>query len=127
MSEQRFGNKETVEYHLAYSAMIQAARNRGTVTYQELALLVGLPLSGNYMSNSLGRVLGNISENEVKNDRPMLSALCVTISGKPGSGFFPYARELGLLNSDDPEVEEDFWENQKRQCYEIWQQQFSKK
>lgn len=126
MPEQRFGDKETVEYHLAYSALIQAARHRGTVTYQELALLVGLPLSGNYMSSSLGWVLGNISENEVRHNRPMLSALCVTVSGKPGSGFFPYARELGLLNSDAPEAEAAFWESQKRQCYEIWQQRFNK-
>src|SRR5690606_32464074 len=118
MPEQRFGDKETIEYHLAYSALIQAARHRGTVTYQEAALLVGLPLSGNYMSSSLGWVLGNISENEVAHNRPMLSALCVTVSGKPGSGFFPYARELGLLNSEDSDAEQAFWEDQKHQCYE---------
>lgn len=123
---ERFGAKETVEYHLAYSALIQAARHRGTVTYQELALLLGLPLSGNHMSKSLGWVLGTISENEVAHHRPMLSALCVTVSGKPGSGFYPYARELGLLNSTDPQAEEAFWENQKRQCYEMWQQRFNK-
>ncbi len=126
MPEKRFGDKETVEYHLAYSMLIQAARHRGTVTYQELALLVGLPLSGNYMSNSLGWLLRNIAENEAVHKRPMLSALAVSVNGKPGTGFFPLARELGLLNSADPETEGAFWENQKRQCYELWQQQFSK-
>ena len=127
MPENRFGDKDTVEYFLVYSALIQAARHRGTVTYQEAALLTGLPLSGNYMSSSLGWVLGTISENEVQHHRPMLSALCVTVSAKPGSGFFPYARELGLLDSDDPESELEFWQHQKQQCYQTWQQRFNKK
>lgn len=127
MSENRFGSKDTVEYYLVYSALIQAARLRGTVTYQELALLTGLPLTGNHMSRSLGWVLGTISENEVRHHRPMLSALCVTTTGIPGKNFLPFARELGILGSDDPQQEHAFWEDQCQACYEIWQQKFPKK
>lgn len=127
MSEKRFGDKDTPEYFLVYSALIQAARLRGTVTYQELALLTGLPLRGNHMSGSLGWVLGTISENEVKHNRPMLSALCITVNGKPGTSFLPFARKLGLLDSDNPEQEQAFWENQCKACYQVWQQQFPKK
>ncbi len=127
MSENRFGSKDTVEYFLVYSALIQAARMRGTVTYQELALLTGLPLSGSYMGASLGWVLGTISENEVMHKRPMLSALTVNVNGKPGANFLSYARELGRLTSDDPEAELAFWENERKACYQVWQQQFPKK
>lgn len=128
MSENRFGSKDSVEYFLVYSALIQAARMRGLVTYQDLALLTGLPLSGNYMSSSLGWVLGTISENEVKyNHRPMLSALCVTVAGIPGKNFPKFARELGLLDSEDPRQVHAFWEDQCQACYQVWQQKFPKK
>ena len=122
----RYPDYETVEYHLIYSELIQAARHRGTVTYQELALVVGLPLTGNYMGKRLGEILGAISQNEYLENRPMLSALGVTTNGKPGGGFFKLAHEFGLIDSDDSERHHAFWETQVRQCYEIWQQRFSK-
>lgn len=36
----------TKGYFLIYAELIRAARYRGTVTYQELADLIGLPLHG---------------------------------------------------------------------------------
>ncbi len=39
----------TKDYFLIYAELIRAARYRGTVTYQELADFVGLPLRGSYM------------------------------------------------------------------------------
>jgi hypothetical protein len=44
----------TREYALIFAELITAARYRGTVTYQELAELVGLPLQGNFMGAELG-------------------------------------------------------------------------
>lgn len=117
---------ETIEYHLVYSELIHAARHRGTVTYQELAHVVGLPVRGNYMSNRIGAILGAVSENEVHQNRPMLSAIAVTVEGKPGGGFFNFARELGLLESGNPDEEQAFWTKQKREIYKIWQQTFPK-
>lgn len=113
---------ETVEYHLIYSELIRAARHRGTVTYQELAHVVGLPLSGNHMGNRIGDLLGTVAQNEVKQQRPMLSALAVNTNGKPGSGFLPWAEKLGLFkDGDDPT---SFWESQCKACYQVWKQKF---
>ena len=67
-----------------------------------------------------------ISENEFNHDRPMLSALAVTVNGLPGKGFFTLAQQLGLLDTDDPDVQKAFWEDQQDQCYETWQQSFKK-
>jgi hypothetical protein len=121
-----FPDYETVEYHLIYSALINAARYRGTVTYQELAHMVGLPLVGNYMGRRIGNILGAVSQNEVQHQRPMLSALAATTNGIPGGGFFTYAKDLELLKSDHPTDQGAFWKDQKRQCYETWQQKFHK-
>jgi hypothetical protein len=123
---ERYPDYETIEYHLIYSELIKAARHRGTVTYQELAVVVGLPITGNNMGKRLGEILGAISQNEVIQGRPMLSAVAVKAGGKLGDGFFKFARELEVLNTDDPHKEIAFWENQKRQIYEIWQQKFPK-
>ena len=117
---------ETVEYHLIYTELIRAARHRGTVTYQELAHVVGLPLTGNYMGKRIGNLLGAVSQNEVNLNRPMLSAVAVTANGYAGGGFFTLARETGMLNSDNPEDEQAFWEKQRNECYGIWKQQFQK-
>lgn len=116
---------ETVEYHLIYAELIHAARHRGTVTYQELAHVVGLPLTGNYMGKRIGDLLGEVSQNEVTHKRPMLSALAINTSGKPGPGFIPWAEKLGLIKEgDDPTA---FWKKQCDACYKTWKQQFPKK
>lgn len=123
---ENYPDYETVEYHLVYSELIVAARRRGTVTYQELAHVVGLPLVGNYMGSRIGNLLGAVSQNEFNRGRPMLSAVAVTSNGNPGDGFFTLAKELGLLESADKETQRAFWLSQKQQLYRIWQQQFHK-
>ncbi|MBL8130827.1 MAG: hypothetical protein JNL42_03140 [Anaerolineae bacterium] len=117
---------ESVEYHLVYNELINAARRRGIVTYQELAHVVGLPLEGNYMGKRIGELLGTVSENEVRHNRPMLSAIAVTTGGRPGGGFFTWARQLNLLQSEHKADEEAFWEQQQKQIYATWQQKFHK-
>jgi hypothetical protein len=115
---------ETIEYHLVYGELIKAARQRGTVTYQELAHVVGLPLQGNHMGKRLGDLLGAVSENEVNQKRPMLSAVAVRTSGEPGDGFYGLAKLLKLLHSDDPSEQEKFWKAQISGIYDIWKQKF---
>lgn len=107
----------TKEYALIQAELITAAKHRGTMTYQEIAQIVGLPLKGNYMSKEVGALLGAISEEEVANGRPMLSAIAVGVNGKPGQGFFSWARELGKLTSED---ENDFWESECKAVYDTW-------
>lgn len=62
------------EYHLVFCELIRAAQYRGLTTYQAIAQIMGLPLAGHYMASETGRVLGEISEDELQRGRPMLSA-----------------------------------------------------
>jgi hypothetical protein len=105
------------EYSLVYAELITAAKYRGTVTYQEIARKIGLPLTGGYMSGELGILLGEISEDEAANGRPMLSAIAVNVQGLPGPGFFTLARQLGRLKD---EKEDAFWKVVCQSVYETW-------
>lgn len=107
----------TKEYALVYCELIIAAKYRGTVTYQEIAKMMGIPLSGNNMSRQVGQILGEISEDEVANGRPMLSVIAVGVNGLPGAGFYSLARGLGRLTDQS---EEEFWEAEKKAVYEAW-------
>ena len=109
---------QTKEYYIAYGILINAAQHRGLTTYQEIAQIIGLPTSGNYMGSRIGESLGAISANEKKQSRPMLSAIAVGINGKPGAGFFPWAKKLHYLS--EGEDEQAFWENECKRIYEEW-------
>ena len=108
------------EYYLIYSELISAAKYRGTITYQEIAKVMGLPMRGSYMGSQIGHLLGEISENEVNSGRPMLSAIAVNVQGEPGSGFYSLARALGKLDKDSEGVDKEFWESELQAVYETW-------
>jgi len=108
------------EYLLVYSELIDAARYRGTLTYKTIASIMGLPPSGNHMAAETGWLLGEISEDEVNQGRPMLSALAIGVKGSPGGGFFSLASELGKLQDDSKEGKRKFWEKEKEATYEAW-------
>jgi hypothetical protein len=105
-------------YFVVYSELVRAARYRGVTSYQRLAQLMGLPLSGNRMGSEVGKILGEISEDEVGYGRPMLSAVAVGVSGRPGPGFAALARQLGLLDADGDA--DRFWEQECRRVYATW-------
>ena len=110
----------TREYQLVYAELINAARYRGTVTYQELAVIVGLPPQGSHMGKELGQLLGEISEDEHDRGRPKLSAVAVNVEGVPGPGFFALARDLDKLRSDARGEERRFWESERDVVSETW-------
>jgi hypothetical protein len=85
----------TTDYIRVRAELVHAAEYRGVTTYQDLAVIMGLPLQGSHMGKETGHVLGEISEDEVNAGRPMLSALAVSVSGKAGPGFFALAKDLG--------------------------------
>ena len=68
----------------------------------------------------VGHILGEIAEDELAAGLPMLSAVAVGVSGKPGPGLFALARDLDRLASDSAEAETDFWEKEKTACYQTW-------
>ena len=115
----------TTNYHLVYNKLITAARYRGTVTYQEIAQLMGLLVVGSYMGQQVGHILGEISEDETLQGRPMLSAVAVGASGEPGDGFYGLARNLGKLENDSTEEKRRFWENERTAVYKAWQKVFN--
>ena len=123
MNTEQYKYRGTKEFGLIYTELITAAKYRGTVTYQEIAQIMGLPLSGNHMSKQVGWILGEISAYELENGRPMLSAIAVGVNGKPGQGYFEWARKLGRLTTVD---EWAFWESECQAVYNTWKVKLQK-
>jgi hypothetical protein len=111
----------TIFYHLVFKELITASLYRGTVTYQKIAYSIGLPSTGNRMGAEIGHLLGEISEDEFKQDRPMLSAVAVNNSGQPGPGFYLLAEHLGKLGENSTKEEKArFWEKEREEVYKKW-------
>lgn len=108
----------TTKYVHVLGEMVRAAQYRGVTSYQDLAVIMGLPLKGSYMGAEVGHVLGEISEDEVAAGRPMLSAVAVGVNGKPGPGFYALARDLGRL--PEGADEETFWRTERHAVYDAW-------
>ena len=108
----------TKEYFVTYSILVNAAQHHGFATYQEIALSNRLPLIGNQMGSQVGDIIGLISENEISQGRPMLSAIVVGVSGKPGGGLYEWAKKLGVMT--EGEDEETFWRKECEKVYEEW-------
>ena len=110
----------TKEYFIVLAELITAARFRGVVTYQEVAKLIGFPLTGSYMGAEIGNLLGEISEDHHDLGYPMLSAIVVTISGLPGPGFFNCANRLGRYEGKTTDDEREFWEKEVDAVHRTW-------
>ena len=82
----------TTTYVHVLAELVRAAQYRGITTYQDIAVIMGLPMKGNLMGAQTGWILGEIAEDEVKAGRPMLSAVAVDVSGTAGRGVFGLTR-----------------------------------
>jgi hypothetical protein len=112
------------EYLLVYCELIKAARYRGTTTYQAIADIMGLSSAGSESNDEARQMLDEISTDEFRNDRPLLSALAVGMTGLPGPEFFELARELGKLRDEAIGVERRFWEAERGAVYAAWRREF---
>jgi hypothetical protein len=108
----------TLAYFRVHDELRRAAEYQGLTTYQDIASLMGLPLTGNLMGREVGQILGEISEDEVVRGRPMLSALAVNTEGKPGAGFLPFAQQLGPARPD--EAVESVLDRERKEAYRMW-------
>jgi hypothetical protein len=109
------------EYGLAYSILIAAAHTAGMVTYESVARITGLPQRGAVMANRVGRLVGEISEDEVIHGRPMLSAVVVEKNtGLPGKGFFKLAQDLKIFHGQSRSAKKTFLSKEKRKLYDLW-------
>jgi alkylated DNA nucleotide flippase Atl1 len=110
--------RKTTTYFHVLAELVRAAQYRGLTTYQDIAVIMGITVTGNHMAKQTGKILGEISEDEVRAGRPMLSAVAVSVQGYPSKGFYVLARELGLLKSGQDERK--FWEQQREAVYAAW-------
>lgn len=108
----------TREFLLVYCALIRAVRQRRLLYYKEVAERLGIHQAGHHMARQVGQVLGEISEDEHKTGRPMLSAIAVSEAGFPGDGFFKLARRLGKLT--DAQAEQEFLKAERESVYATW-------
>jgi hypothetical protein len=107
----------TVYFHVL-AELVRAAQYRGVTTYQDVAVIMGLPVSGNHMGREVGQILGEISDDEVVAGRPMLSSVAVDVRGRVGEGFFALARDLGRFAV--PSSETAFLEKEREATYQAW-------
>ena len=108
----------TTKYVHVLAELVRAAQYRGATTYQDIAVIMGLPIKGSHMGAETGHILGEISEDEVRSGRPMLSAVAVNVGGTAGPGFFSLAKELGRMKADDNEAA--FWKRECEAVYDAW-------
>ncbi len=108
----------TTEYVHVLGEFVRAAQYGGLTTYQDVAVIMGLPLRGSHMGREMGQMLGEIAEDEVQAGRPMLSAVVVGVNGKPGPGFFSLAKELGKMAEGDDQP--SFWQKEREAAYAAW-------
>jgi hypothetical protein len=102
----------------------KVARDRGTITYGELAdemARAGLTALDPH-SPALAALLGQVNVLEHEAGRPLISALVVHKGGdlEPGSGFWAFARELGVDPGSGPHARLDFWTHEVERCYARW-------
>ena len=108
----------TITYARVFGELIRAAEYKGVTTYQDIAFIMGLPQRGSHMGREIGHILGEISEDEFRANRPMLSAVAVNVHGKPGPGFFTLARDLGRPCREGEE--QAFWDTERDAAYATW-------
>jgi alkylated DNA nucleotide flippase Atl1 len=114
----------TTKYFHVLAELVRAAQYRGVTTYQDIAVIMGLPLTGGHMAGEVGKVLGEIATDEVAAGRPMLSSVAVNVNGKAGEGFYTLARTLGRLSKTEDEL--NFWESEREASYEAWKRPLPK-
>lgn len=114
----------TTEYFHVLSELVRAAQYGGLTTYQDIAVIMGLPQKGSFMGSETGKILGEIAEDESVAGRPMLSAVVVGVNGKPGPGFFTLAKELGRLSAGQDEAA--FWQAERQAAYKAWRRPLPK-
>ncbi len=104
-----------------YEHLKQVARNGETVAYSDIARLIGLDMENPGDRVRLSHILGEISTEECKNGRPLLSAV-VTYLGEnePGSGFFDMARDNGLYTGHTEMENLAFFAQELKRVHEYW-------
>jgi hypothetical protein len=103
----------------------RVAHDRATITYSDLCREMSaagmLPLEPD--SAALAALLGQVNVLEHDANRPLSSALVVHKTGdwQPGSGFWAFARDLGIDPGVGRQAKVDYWVAEIQRCYATWQ------
>ena len=104
-----------------YEKLKEVARSQKLISYTELneELNLGLNFENPSDRNLIGGWLGEISEFEVSQGRPMLSAIVVHKEGQsykdPGGGFYKWARHLGRYHGEYDYI---FWATEVKEVHD---------
>ncbi|MFC2045776.1 hypothetical protein ACFLUH_03765 [Chloroflexota bacterium] len=100
-----------------YQKLKQVARDKGLVTYSEIAPLIDTGIRSP-RDPRLGKILREICSYEVQHGRPMLGSVVVhKVDRQPGKGYFKGANILGLFSGGDKFA---FWESELDRVYHYW-------
>jgi hypothetical protein len=107
------------------SHLIRFSRTQvGTTSYLNLVqeAELGLNLEISHEKSRLNEILAEISENEYRAGRPILSCL-VKVEGSKGQGdnFYKLCERLGLGEWRELKQREDFLKTMRRECRAFWQ------
>jgi hypothetical protein len=98
--------------------LIEVARARRTITYQEAAEVVRLDLRSSGQRAELSAMLRAISLHEHQQGRPLLSVVVVSeATNFPGRGFFRLLESLCFTIKD---TEEAVYERELSRVHEHW-------
>ena len=99
------------------AAHLRAVGRAGrTVTYNDLAAVVGLDMDDPAAARAIAGILRAISTAEHAAGRPLLSAVVVGAkTGRPGKGFFKLAQRLGRY---DGTADRTFFTQELRRVHE---------
>lgn len=102
--------------------LIDVAQAQKTITYSELVsnCQLGLDLGLAHDRAEIGRILGDISNEEYEQGRPLLSVVAVLAeTGLPSDGFYRLAEALGL--GTVKRLKQDFFgEREMAKCFDFW-------
>src|SRR5262245_26785969 len=102
----------TNEYTEVFERLKQIASNRRRTDYAAIFAIMKLK-PGHHAAREAGHLLGEISAETHKVGKPMLSAIVVNQTGRPGKGFYELAIRLGkLAPGATNEDKENFWKRE---------------
>jgi hypothetical protein len=109
--------------------LIELARKKKTITYQELSDACNLKLvmrESEYARAEIGRILGDISTFEFNNKRPLISSLVISKGDSyQGDGFYKLAEALGFGSWKKLKNDISFEVGQMNACFDFWRDELN--
>lgn len=101
-----------------YEELLNVAKGRRVTYYSDIAPLAGLDMNSEVDRIRIAQILGEISKEERRAGRPLLSAVVVLKDQNvPGRGFFDLASSLGLYDGRD---DVSYWTQELRSVHQYW-------